>query len=42
MAAWTNDEVAAVGAAEELEIAPAQADGSLRRPTPIWVVRVDG
>lgn len=40
MAGWTDDELAAVSEAEELEIAPAQADGSLRRPTPIWVVRV--
>ena len=41
MAIWTQEELAAVGAAEELEIAPARADGSLRRSTPIWVVRID-
>lgn len=41
MAGWTQDELAAVGAAEELEVAPAQADGSLSRSTPIWVVRID-
>lgn len=41
MDGWTQAELAAVGAAEELEIAPARADGSLRRATPIWVVRID-
>ncbi len=41
MTSWTQDELAAVGEAEELEIAPARADGSLRRPTPVWVVRID-
>ena len=41
MTSWTQDELAAVGEAEELEIAPARADGSLRRATPVWVVRID-
>jgi hypothetical protein len=40
MAGWTQYELAAVGEAEELEIAPARGDRSLRRATPIWVVRV--
>ena len=40
MPGWTQDELVAVGTAEELEIAPAQADGTLRRATTIWVVRV--
>ena len=40
MAAWTADELDAIGQANELEIAPARPDGTLRRPTPIWVVRV--
>ena len=40
MAAWTQDELAAIGEAEELHIAPAQGDGTLRPATPIWVVRV--
>ena len=40
MAGWTQDELAAVGEAEELQMAPAQGDGTLRRATPIWVVRV--
>jgi hypothetical protein len=37
---WTRAELDRMGAAEELEIAPRRADGSLRRPVPIWVVRV--
>jgi hypothetical protein len=41
MVSWTREELAAVGEAEELEIAPARADGSLRRATPVWVVRID-
>ncbi len=40
MAAWTNDELEKIAAAEELEIAPAKRDGTLRKPTTIWVVRV--
>jgi hypothetical protein len=40
MGGWTSDELASVGQADELEIAPARADGSLRRATPIWVVRI--
>jgi hypothetical protein len=38
--AWTADELARIGAAEELEIAPRRPDRTLRRPLPIWVVRV--
>ena len=41
MVSWTREELAAVGEAEELEIAPARADGSLRRANPVWVVRID-
>ncbi len=37
---WTADELDRIGRAEELEIAPQRRDGSLRRPLPIWVVRV--
>lgn len=40
MTTWTNDELARIEAAEELEIAPQRKDGSLRKPVPIWVVRV--
>jgi hypothetical protein len=37
---WTAEELERIGAAEELEMAPRRAGGSLRRPVPIWVVRV--
>jgi hypothetical protein len=40
MAAWTKEELDAIGVAEELELAPARRDGSLRKPVTIWVVRV--
>lgn len=40
MAAWTSDELEQIGAADELEIAPRRPNGTLRRPVPIWVVRV--
>ena len=40
MTTWTTDELDRIGAADELEITTARADGSLRRRTPIWVVRV--
>jgi hypothetical protein len=41
MAAWADDELARIEAAEELEIAPRKRDETLRRPVPIWVVRAD-
>jgi hypothetical protein len=41
MTSWTPAELARVGAADELDIAPLRADGSLRRYTTIWVARVD-
>jgi hypothetical protein len=37
---WTPEELAALGAAEQVDVAPAHPDGSLRPPTRIWVVRV--
>jgi hypothetical protein len=40
MAGWTNDELKKIGTAEELQIASLRRDGSLRKPTTIWVVRV--
>lgn len=40
MASWTNQELNKIGNAEELEIAPRQPDGKLRKPLPVWVVRV--
>jgi hypothetical protein len=38
--AWTSNELSKIEAADELEIAPRRADGSLRRPVTIWVVRL--
>jgi hypothetical protein len=40
MSTWTSDELNKIGTAEELKIAPARGDGTLRNPTTIWVVRV--
>lgn len=39
MTAWASDELAKIGSAEELQIAPRRHDGSLARPRTIWVVR---
>jgi hypothetical protein len=39
MTAWTKDELPKVAGAEELEIASVRADGTLRKPVTIWVVR---
>lgn len=38
MSTWTTDESSRVGTADELRISPRRRDGSLRRPTTIWVV----
>jgi hypothetical protein len=40
MTEWTNDELNKIGMAEELRIAGLKADGTLRQPVIIWVVRV--
>ncbi|GAA3612413.1 DUF2255 family protein [Nonomuraea rosea] len=40
MTAWTSDELATIGDAEELDLASRRADGTLRRPVTMWVVRV--
>jgi Uncharacterized protein conserved in bacteria (DUF2255) len=40
MTDWTARELNVIGAAEELDIAPARPDRSLRPYTTIWVVRV--
>ena len=42
MATWTADELERIGTSDELHIAPRREDGSLRRPTIIWVVRDGG
>ncbi len=39
MTAWTADELDRVAAADELRIAPRRANGTLRPPRPVWVVR---
>jgi len=41
MTTWTNDELNKIGNAEELELASLHSDNTLRKPTIIWVVRVD-
>lgn len=40
MTIWNDDELHAIAGADELQIAPLRRNGQLRRPTPIWVVRV--
>jgi hypothetical protein len=40
MTTWTSDELKKIGNAEELQIASLRADGMLRNPVTIWVVRV--
>jgi hypothetical protein len=40
MTTWTSSELNKIGTAEELQIAPLRADGTLRKPVIIWVVRV--
>ena len=39
-AGWTSDELARIGDADELHVAPLRADGRPGRAVPIWVVRV--
>jgi hypothetical protein len=39
MPAWTADELVDIGTAEELTLASARPDGTLRTPVTIWVVR---
>lgn len=40
MTTWTADELDRIGAEDELHIAAERADGTLRTPRIIWVVRV--
>src|SRR5260370_21139003 len=37
--AWTRDELARIGAAEEVQVAPLGRDGTLRKPVTVWLVR---
>jgi hypothetical protein len=39
MTAWTSDQLAKIGAAEEVQIAPLGRDGTPRKPVTIWIVR---
>ncbi|HEX9036142.1 MAG TPA: DUF2255 family protein [Ktedonobacterales bacterium] len=39
MSQWTGDELERIAAAEEMELATARGDGTLRNPVTIWVVR---
>ena len=39
MPGWTHDELEAIDAAEELDLASVRRDGTLRRPVTMWVVR---
>jgi len=40
MSPWTEEELRRIGDTQELEIAAVRRNGELRRPRPIWVVRV--
>jgi hypothetical protein len=40
MTTWAPDDLRRLDAADELDLAPARADGTLSRYTTIWVVRV--
>ncbi|HEY3687097.1 MAG TPA: DUF2255 family protein [Streptosporangiaceae bacterium] len=39
MAGWTDDELARIGAEDELDLASERDDGTLRDPVTMWVVR---
>jgi hypothetical protein len=40
--AWSTDELATFETADEVRLAVRRADGTLRRPVTIWIVRVGG
>ena len=40
MTTWTSEELDKIGTAEELQISSLRADGTLRNPVTIWVVRL--
>lgn len=37
---WSTDDLERIGDAQEIQFAPENDDGTLRRPTTIWIVRV--
>ena len=39
MTAWKSDELAKIGAAEEVQIASLRRDGTLRKPVTVWAIR---
>src|SRR3984893_9420668 len=39
MTGWTSEELSKIEAADELQLASARRDGTLRRPVTIWVAR---
>jgi hypothetical protein len=39
MTAWKSDELAEIGGAEEVQIAPLGRDGRLGKPVTVWVAR---
>ena len=40
MTSWTRNDLERIGAADELQLASIQEDGTLRKPVTIWVVLV--
>jgi hypothetical protein len=40
MTDWPSEELEKIAAADELQLASAQPDGTLRKPVTIWVVRL--
>ena len=40
MTDWTREELEQIAAADELQLASEQSDGTLRKPVTIWVVRL--
>jgi hypothetical protein len=41
MTGWRGEELEKIGSSDELQIASIGPDGALRKPTTIWVVRLD-
>jgi hypothetical protein len=40
MSAWTTDELTRIGGTGEMDVATRRADGTLRKPRIVWVVRL--
>ena len=40
MSGWTRDELEQIGDVDELQLASARSDSTLRKPVTIWVVRL--